>query len=233
MNTVLIIPALDEEESIGAVLDEIPPGVYSRVFVVDNGSTDRTAEVAAGRGATVLSEPRRGYGNACLRAMAALPGDVEIVVFMDGDGSDDPAEAHLLLEPIERGEADFVAGSRELGEAEAGSLSSHQRLGNRLVTWLARVLYSAPYTDLGPFRAIRAESLRGLGMADPTFGWTIEMQLKAWRNGLRVQEAPVRYRRRRRGTSKVSGRVAGSMRAAVKILWILFRTVFSGPRRRA
>ncbi|MDA1314345.1 MAG: glycosyltransferase family 2 protein [Acidobacteria bacterium] len=232
MNTVLIIPALDEEESIGAVLDEIPLGVYSQVFVVDNGSMDRTAEVAAERGATVLSEPRRGYGHACLRAMAALPEDTEIVVFMDGDGSDDPAEADLLIEPIERGEADFVVGSRELGTAEPGSLSPHQRFGNRLVTWLARVLCSAPYTDLGPFRAIRAESLRGLRMRDPNYGWTVEMQMKAWRNGLRVQEAPVRYRLRRRGASKVSGSVTGSIRAGVKILWVFFRIVLTGPRRR-
>jgi hypothetical protein len=138
----------------------------------------------------------------------------------------------LLLEPIELGEADLVVGSRELGEAELGSLSPHQRLGNRVVTWLARVLYGAPYTDLGPFRAIRAESLKGLGMRDPNFGWTVEMQMKAVRDGLRVQEAAVRYRRRQRGASKVSGSAAGSVRAGVKILWVFFRIVLTQRRRR-
>ena len=231
MKSVLIIPALDEEESLGELLDEVPRDVYSKIFVVDNGSSDRTAEVAAGHGATVLSEPRRGYGNACLRAMAELPEETEIVVFMDGDGSDDPSETHLLIEPIVTGEADFVLGSRELGQPEPGSLSRHQRWGNRLVTFLIRVFYGGRYTDLGPFRAIRATSLRGLGMRDPNYGWTIEMQMKALRDGLRVQEAPVRYRRRRRGASKVSGSAAGSARAGAKILWTFFRLVFAGSRR--
>jgi glycosyltransferase involved in cell wall biosynthesis len=232
MKTVLIIPAQDEEASIGDVLDEIPGGVYAGIFVVDNGSRDRTAEVASGRGATVLSEPRRGYGNACLRGMAEIPEDAEVVVFMDGDGSDDPGEVRLLLEPIEKGEADFVVGSRQLGVAEPGSLSPHQSFGNRLVTWLSRVLCGTSYTDLGPFRALRAESLKALEMADRNYGWTVEMQMKAWRDGLRVQEVPVRYRRRQRGVSKVSGSVVGSMRAGVKILWTFFRIAFAGRKRR-
>jgi glycosyltransferase involved in cell wall biosynthesis len=223
MNAVLIIPALDEQESIGSVLDEIPAGLFSEVFVVDNGSKDRTAHVAAEHGATVLSEVRRGYGSACLRALAAIPRQTEVVVFMDGDGSDVPAEAARLIEPIARGEADLVLGSRELGEAEPGSLSPHQRLGNRLATGLIRLLYRHRFTDLGPFRAIRVSRMADLRMQDRNYGWTIEMQIKALQKGLQVIEVPVSYRRRRRGTSKVSGNLLGSLQAGIKILWTVAR----------
>lgn len=235
MNAVLVIPALNEEASIGSVLDEIPGDLFSAVLVVDNGSSDRTAEVAAARGARVLSEPRRGYGSACLRALTELaeppaeltadfPGDAGgIVVFMDADGGDVPAEAALLLEPIAAGRADLVLGSRELGTAEHGSLSPHQRMGNRLATTLIRLLYGHRYTDLGPFRAVRWSALSRLGMSDRNYGWTIEMQIKALRQGLRVVEVPVSYRRRRQGTSKVSGSVRGSLAAGAKILWTIFR----------
>jgi glycosyltransferase involved in cell wall biosynthesis len=223
MKTVLIIPALNEEESIGFVLGEIRRDLYSRIFVVDNGSTDRTSDVAAAQGAIVLHEPRRGYGAACLRAIAELPADTDVVVFMDGDGSDVPAEAELLLRPIREGKADLVIGSRPLGVAEPGSLAPHQRWGNRLATFLLRLRCGHRYTDLGPFRAIRAVQLARLGMTDPNYGWTVEMQMKAALKGLRVVEVPVSYRRRRNGTSKVSGNPRGSLAAGAKILWTIAR----------
>ena len=221
MFTVLIIPALNEEQSIGRVLDEVPAGLCSVILVVDNGSSDRTAEIAASHGASVLAEPRRGYGNACLRAMKELPAGTEIVLFMDGDGGDLPGEARRLIEPIERGEADFVVGSRELGQREPGALSPHQRFGNWLVTALIHLLFGYRYTDLGPFRAIRAESLTVLEMRDPTYGWTVEMQIKALRHGLRVVEPLVSGRRRRYGSSKVSGSISGSLKAGCEILWTI------------
>ncbi len=226
MNAALIIPALNEEQSIGRVLDEIPAGLYLTVFVVDNGSSDRTAAVAEAHGARVLVEPRRGYGNACLRAMAELVPEIDIVVFMDGDGGDIAGEAGVLIDPIARGEADFVLGSRELGLAEPGALSPHQRFGNRLITSLIRLFHGHRYTDLGPFRAIRASSLASLGMQDPNYGWTAEMQIKAVKKGLRIVEVPVSYRRRRQGVSKVSGSIRGSVAAGVKILWTVARLRF-------
>ena len=226
MRAVLIIPALNEEDSIGRVLDEIPPGLFAEVIVSDNGSADRTAEVAAQHGARVVQESRRGYGNACLRAMANLPAGTEIVAFMDADGSDVPGEARSLLEPIASGQADLVLGSRVLGASEAGSLTPHQRCGNALATWLIHLLHGHRYTDLGPFRAIRAASLVELGMNDPNYGWTAEMQIRAPRKGLRVVEIPVSYRRRRQGKSKVSGNVLGSVKAGVKILWTVGRLTF-------
>ncbi len=218
----LIIPALNEERSIGRVLAELPAGLYSQVFVVDNGSTDRTAAMARAGGATVLAEPRRGYGSACLRAIGALDPSTDVVVFMDADASDAPAESEGLIRPIVEGEADLVIGSRTLGRSEAGSLTPHQRFGNRLATWLIRLLYGHRYTDLGPFRAIRAASLRSLDMRDPGYGWTIEMQIKALQRGLRVREVPVSYRRRI-GVSKISGNLRASLAAGVKILWTIAR----------
>lgn len=195
--------------------------------MVDNGSTDGTARVARDHGAAVLDEPRRGYGRACLRAIAELPAGTDTVVFMDADGSDDPREARNLLEPIEQGRADIVLGSREMGRRESGSLTKHQRFGNALATWLIHLLHGHRYTDLGPFRAIRASSLASLGMRDPDYGWTIEMQIKALRAGLRVMEVPVSYRKRRAGVSKVSGNLWGSFAAGVKILWTIARLSFA------
>ncbi|MBI3695595.1 MAG: glycosyltransferase family 2 protein [Acidobacteria bacterium] len=218
----LIIPALNEEQSIGRALAEIPSALYSQILVVDNGSTDRTAAVAVAAGATVVSEPRRGYGSACLRGIAALDPATDVVVFMDADSSDVPAEAAAMVQPIAEGRADLVLGSRTRGQSEAGALLPHQRFGNWLATTLIRLLYGHRYTDLGPFRAIRASSLRQLDMRDPGYGWTIEMQIKALRNGLRVLEVPVSYRRRI-GTSKISGTLRASLAAGAKILWTVLR----------
>ena len=222
----LIIPALDEEPVIGRTLDQVPRGLYRAIIVADNGSRDRTAEIARAHGAIVVIEPERGYGAACLRAIAALPPDVEIVVFMDADGSDDPAEAAVLLGPIYQGRADLVIGSRTLGRAEAGSLQPHQILGNRLATWMIRIGFGHRYTDLGPFRAIRADALRQLGMRDRNYGWTIEMQIKALRHKLRVMEAPVSYRKRV-GVSKISGNWRASIAAGFKIIWTVVRLAVS------
>jgi len=222
----LIIPALDEEPVIGRTLDQVPRSLYREIIVADNGSRDRTAEIAQTRGATVVCEPERGYGAACLRAIAALPPGVEAVVFMDADGSDDPAEAVLLLEPIYQGRADLVIGSRTLGRAEEGSLQPHQIFGNRLATWLIRIAFGHRYSDLGPFRAIRADALRQLGMRDRNYGWTIEMQIKALRHKLRVLEAPVSYRKRV-GVSKISGNWRASIAAGFKIIWTVLRLAVS------
>ena len=226
-SVALIIPALDEELALGNLLDALPRGVFARVIVADNGSTDRTAAVARAHGAEVVSEPRRGYGRACLAGLAALDETTEIVAFMDADGSDVPEEARRLVGPIAAGEADLVIGSRALGEAEPGSLRLAQRWGNRIAVGLMAVLYGYRYTDLGPFRAIRRASLEKLGMRDTDFGWTVEMQVKALLRGLRVREVPVSYRRRS-GRSKISGTVSGTVRAGTKILWTIFRLRFGG-----
>ncbi|MBD2717013.1 glycosyltransferase family 2 protein [Microvirga sp. STR05] len=223
----VIIPAFNEEQSIAKVLAEIPAGLVREVIVVDNNSTDRTGDVARAAGATVLRETRPGYGHACLAGMAhsfARPAaeQADIIVFLDGDHSDYPEEMPLLLAPILRGEADMVIGSRALGQRETGSMMPQQIFGNWLATSLLRRLYGAHFTDLGPFRAIRREALQRIGMADTTYGWTVEMQLKAAKLKLRNTEVPVRYRRRI-GTSKVSGTVRGTLGAGYKILWTIFR----------
>ncbi len=230
MTVALIIPALNEESALGTVLAGLPRDLFDEVVVVDNGSTDGTAEVAADAGATVVKEPRRGYGSACLAGIEAVSRTVEAIVFMDADGSDVAAEARELLEPIAKGEADLVIGSRVLGRAETGALSPHQRWGNRLVVGLVKLLYGRRYTDLGPFRAIRRSALERLGMRDRDFGWTIEMQIKALKQNLRIVERPVSYRRRRAGRSKVSGNLWGSFAAGVKILWTVARYAGAGGR---
>ncbi len=219
MPHALIIPALNEEESLGATLDRVPRGLFQTVIVADNGSTDRTAEVAREHGAIVVSEPERGYGAACLAALAAVPPDTEAVAFMQADSSEDPEDASLLLAPIAEGRADLVLGSRAMGRVECGSVRMHQAFGNGLATFLIRILFGYRYTDLGPFRAIRLESLRALGMRDRNYGWTVEMQIKALRHGLRVLEVPVSYRRRLAGEEKVSGNPIASVKAGAKILW--------------
>lgn len=221
-----IIPALNEEEALPIVLRELPRDLVSTVIVVDNGSTDGTAQVALSLDATVISEPRRGYGRACLAGIAALPPETEIVLFLDADASDYPEEALLLIDPITRGEADLVIGSRALGRREAGALRWHQKLANRTFTGLIRLLYGHRYSDLGPFRAIRRTSLDLLKMKDTNFGWTVEMQVKALQRGLRVKEIPVRYRKRMGGKSKISGNWRNSTAAGCKIVWTTLKLFF-------
>jgi len=225
----VIIPALDEEAAIGNVIAEIPEPFRRRVVVVDNGSRDRTAAVAERAGAHVIQESERGYGAACLRGLAHLSGNPpRIVIFLDADQSDDPSQMPSLVAPLESGVADLVIGSRVLGQREPGALTHHARFGNTLATLLIRLMYRVRYTDLGPFRAVTWEALMALHMRDRDFGWTVEMQVKAAKAGLRVLEVPARYRRRR-GRSKISGTVGGSVRAGKKILWVVFREAFQ-PR---
>jgi glycosyltransferase involved in cell wall biosynthesis len=213
-----VIPALNEAASVGRVVAALPRPPVGRVVVCDNGSTDATADAARAAGAEVVLEPRRGYGAACLRALAALaPDPPDIVLFVDADLSDDPSEAAALLAPLLEGRADFVVGSRARGVAEKGALTPVQRFGNRLATGLLRLLYGVEATDLGPFRAIRWETLAALDMRDRDFGWTVEMQVKAARRGVRTEEIPVRYRRRV-GRSKISGTIRGTILAGTKIL---------------
>jgi rSAM/selenodomain-associated transferase 1 len=222
-HVVVVIPALNEEEAIGRVLDAIPDWV-NEVIVADNGSTDRTAETARAHGARVVAEPRRGYGAACLAGLAAITNQRQsaaVVVFLDADFSDDPTQMGLLVRPIIAGVAEMVIGSRTSGQAQRGALTIQQRVGNRLACLLVRWIWSAAYTDLGPFRAIDAAALSKLNMTDRSYGWTIQMQVRAARQGLRTCEVPVSYRKRI-GKSKISGTVRGVMGACVKILGIIF-----------
>lgn len=231
-HVVVVIPALDEERSVGAVVLAMRAALAAlrmtgRVIVADNGSKDETAHEAQQAGAHVVSEPVRGYGRACLCALAALPDDTDIVVFTDGDGSDDPKDLGILLAPLETGAADLVIGSRtrglRAGFVESGALAPAQQIGNAIASSVLRVLYRQPTTDLGPFRAVRMEALRRLRMDDVDFGWTVQMQARAARAGLRVAEVPVRYRRRRSGRSKVSGDVRASVSAGRVILSTLWK----------
>ncbi len=221
MRVDVIIPALDEAETIQSVIGSLPRPVVRNIIVVDNGSTDGTADRAREAGAQVVAEPRRGYGAACLAGIRSLPHDTDVVVFLDADGSDDPSCLPRLLEPIARDRADLVIGSRVLGRAEPGALTLQQRIGNRVATAWLRRRFALPATDLGPFRAIRRASLDALGMTDRSYGWTVEMQLRAARKGLRYAEVPVPYRRRKGGASKVAGTVRGTVGATVKILGLL------------
>lgn len=221
----VVIPALNEQASLPLVLSDLPN--VGRVIVVDNGSTDRTAQVAVAYGAHVVSEPRRGYGSACLRGLQAISDRIEqgttppeTVVFLDADYSDHSDQLPRLLTPIEENQADFVLGSRLLGQRESGAMPPQSVFGNRLACALMRILFGARYTDLGPFRAIRYEALQKLKMVDRNFGWTVEMQIKAKKTGLRTTEVPVSYRRRI-GTSKISGTVRGTIQAGWKILYLI------------
>lgn len=218
MQTALIIPALNEEPVIGITLRSLPPRLFNCVIVADNGSTDRTAEIAREHGASVVHEPRRGYGSACLKALAHLPDGIEIVSFMQADLSEHPDEIHLLIDPIVEGRADLVIGSRTTGRAEPGALLPHQQFGNWVAITLIRVLYRYQYTDLGPLRSIRKSSLDRLEMQDRDYGWTIEMQVRAIEEGLRILEVPVSYRKRAAGVNKVSGNLKASLNAGYVIV---------------
>jgi glycosyltransferase involved in cell wall biosynthesis len=236
----VVIPAFNEEEALPRVLAELPRDAVERVVVVDNGSTDRTAEVALALGAEVVREPRRGYGSACLAGIAYVRegpdalGPCDVIVFLDADHSDHPEELSLVVAPVLAGRAELCIGSRILGGASMGALLPQAWFGNRLACLLMRILFGARHTDLGPFRAIRIASLVRLGMRDRDFGWTIEMQLKAKALGLAVEEVPVRYRKRI-GRSKITGTLLGTLRAGVKILgWILawrVRLILAPPTR--
>lgn len=227
-STVLIVPAFNEAAVIGTMLGGIPPALFDRIIVAVNGSTDATARIAEAHGATVVSTPERGYGAACLLAMETLPEDCFAVVFMQADASENPKEAEKLLQPLYEGRAELVIGSRVLGKAEPGALLPHQRFGNWLATLLMRWIYGFRYTDLGPFRAIRADALRRLGMRDRNYGWTVEMQVRALQHGLRIMEVPVTSALRKAGVNKVSGNVKASLLAGWKILYTVGRAALSG-----
>jgi glycosyltransferase involved in cell wall biosynthesis len=225
----VIIPARNEAAALPGVLAAILPRV-AEVIVVDTASTDGTPGIALRLGARVVAEPRRGYGRACLAGIAALSPDVDTVLFMDADAADRPEDLGMLLAPIEAGDADLVIGARTLG-VEPGALTPQQRFGNALACWLIRLAWGVRYTDLGPFRVIRRDALARLGMRDETWGWTVEMQVRAARIGLRVAEVPVGYRRRI-GTSKISGTLSGTIRAGWKILWVIGAEALDGARSR-
>lgn len=234
MRVSVVIPARDEAGSVGAVVREmLATGLVAEVVVTDNGSRDGTAAEARAAGATVVAEPRAGYGRACLAALAEVarrPPDT--VVFVDADRSDDPADLPALLAPLLRDEADLVIGSRVLGQragrVEPGALLPQARWGNALACSLVRLRWGARFTDLGPFRAIRWDAYRRLGMRDETFGWTVEMQVRAVRAGLRCTEVPVAYRKRV-GVSKITGTVNGTVRAGAKILATIGAHALRGP----
>jgi glycosyltransferase involved in cell wall biosynthesis len=221
----VIIPTRDEAAALPGVLGAILPRV-AEVVVVDTASTDGTPEIARRLGARVVAEPRRGYGRACLAGIAALSPEVDTVLFMDADAADRPEDLTALLAPIAAGEADLVIGARTLG-VEPGALTPQQRFGNALACLLIRLVWGVRYTDLGPFRVIRRDALARLGMRDETWGWTVEMQVRAVRLGQRVREVPVGYRRRI-GTSKISGTLSGTIRAGWKILWVIGAEALDG-----
>lgn len=220
--TAVIIPALNEERSIGIVVSSMINHVDT-IIVVDNGSTDRTPDVARDAGARVVLQRERGYGAACLRGLHELSSNApDVVLFMDGDASDNPEDARDVLQCVIDRRADFCLGSRVAGVADRGSLTPQQRFGNWLATHLIALRWRVRYTDLGPLRALRWSALQSLDMQDRTWGWTVEMQIKAARDGVRVEELPVRYHKRI-GTSKISGTVMGSVRAGVKIIGTILR----------
>jgi glycosyltransferase involved in cell wall biosynthesis len=226
----VVIPTFNEAESIAAVVAEIPRDVVARIIVADGGSRDGTADCARGAGAEVIAVGR-GYGLACLAGAKAADGS-DIIVFMDGDGADDPAAIATMVAPIRASAADFVIASRARGEREPGRMAWHQIAAGLIAGWLTKLLYGVRYTDMCAFRAIRRDTLLALGMRELTYGWNLEMQMRVARASLRVLEIPVGYRRRLGGESKVAGSLSGSVRAAVMIL-STFARVAMEPARRA
>jgi glycosyltransferase involved in cell wall biosynthesis len=226
-NVSVIIPALNEEEPIADVVREVAgTKIPHEVIVVDNGSNDRTAERAGQAGAKVVSEATRGYGRACAGGICSLSPACDIVVFLDGDGSDCPEFMNQLLHPIAAGKYDFVIGSRTRGQRERGSMNAQQIFAGRFAGWLLSILYGISYSDMCPFRAIRRDALERLGMREKTYGWNLEMQMRAARAGLRILEVPVNHRRRTGGVSKVSGTLRGTFVAGARILATLVRVAF-------
>jgi glycosyltransferase involved in cell wall biosynthesis len=223
---IVIIPAFNEQNAVGMVIDEIPKTLVKEIIVVDNGSTDNTKQIASEKGAVVLEETNRGYGRACLKGMEYIAANKEdlpdIVVFLDGDHSDFPEEMTKLIDVIQNENADLVIGSRALGNKERGSMTPQQIFGNWLATTLIRWLYGVSYTDLGPFRAMKYDSLMRIDMRDKTYGWTVEMQLKAAKLKMKTAEVPMNYRKRI-GVSKVSGTVKGTIFAGHKIIYTIFK----------
>lgn len=225
MKIKVIIPAYNEEKAIGQVINEIPQALVSEIIIVDNNSTDNTALVAKEHGATVIHQPLQGYGNACLKGMEWVANQADkpdIIVFLDGDHSDYPDRMGELVQPIIDGRADFVIGSRALGGAEKGSMTPPQIFGNWLATRLIKIFFGYRFTDLGPFRAIAYPTLLEMNMVDKTYGWTVEMQIKAAKQKVRAIEIAVPYRNRI-GFSKISGTVKGTVLAGYKILWTIFK----------
>ncbi|MBP6174066.1 MAG: glycosyltransferase family 2 protein [Saprospiraceae bacterium] len=223
----VITPALNEEQAIASVIKDVPSNLVRYFIVCDNGSKDRTVEIARSLGAVVVSEPERGYGAACLKGIEFLNNlpleeQPDIVVFIDADYSDYPEEIPELIRPILENKADLVIGSRVLGNAERGSLNFVQRFGNALATLLIRCIYGYQFTDLGPFRAIKFKTLQELGMKDRNYGWTVEMQIRVAKLKIRATEVPVNYKNRI-GKSKVSGTVKGSILAGYKIIYTIFK----------
>ncbi|SVB52904.1 uncharacterized protein METZ01_LOCUS205758 [marine metagenome] len=217
----VIIPAFNEESSIGSVLDSLPKEKLNEIIVVNNGSTDKTSFVAKSHGARVVDEMFPGYGAACLKGISELD-EPEIVVFLDGDYSDFPEEIESLVKPIEENCADFVLGSRMIFSESRSSLLPQAKYGNLLAVFLIRLFFQYQFTDLGPFRAIRYQSLIEINMTDKNFGWTVEMQIKAVKHGLRIMEIPVHYRERI-GVSKITGTISGTFKAGTKIIFTIFK----------